>query len=72
MYIIIAPIQIKPGFKDQFIAAVTEDAQGRTSSSFATPSRTGVPRDRRGQAAEHPTSGLQIVNGHDLTREPSL
>ena len=28
MYVIIAPIQIKPGFKDQFIAAVTEDAQG--------------------------------------------
>ena len=27
MYIIIAPIQIKPGFKDQFIASVTEDAQ---------------------------------------------
>jgi (4S)-4-hydroxy-5-phosphonooxypentane-2,3-dione isomerase len=28
MYVIIAPIQIKPGFKDQFITAVTEDAQG--------------------------------------------
>ena len=28
MYVIIAPIQIKPEFKDQFIAAITEDAQG--------------------------------------------
>jgi (4S)-4-hydroxy-5-phosphonooxypentane-2,3-dione isomerase len=28
MYVITAPIQIKPGFKEPFIAAVTEDAQG--------------------------------------------
>jgi autoinducer 2-degrading protein len=27
MYVIIAPIQIKEGYKDQFIAAVTEDAR---------------------------------------------
>jgi hypothetical protein len=112
MYVIIAPIQIKPGFKEPFIAAVTEDAQGSvrdepgclrfdviqdandatasgsmkciktrrrpkptrkrpTSSSFAIPSRTGALRDRRGQAGERPTSGLQIVNGNDLTRELS-
>jgi autoinducer 2-degrading protein len=113
MYVIIAPIRIKPGFKDQFIAAVTEDAQGSVRDEpgclrfdviqdandvdriwlyevykdeaafqahtqaphvlkFRDTSRTGVLRDRREQGAGPPTSGLQMANGNDRTREPSL
>ena len=32
MYVIIAPIQIKAGFKEQFIAAVTEDARSSVAN----------------------------------------
>ena len=32
MYVIIAPIQIKAGYKDQFIEAVVEDARSSTAN----------------------------------------
>ena len=32
MYVIVAPIQIKPGYKDQFIEAVVEDARSSVNN----------------------------------------
>ena len=32
MYVIVAPIQIKPGYKDQFIEAVVEDARSSVAN----------------------------------------
>ena len=32
MYVIVAPIQIKPGYKDQFIEAVVEDARSSAAN----------------------------------------
>src|SRR4030095_15945129 len=32
MYVIVAPLQIKPGYKDQFIEAVVEDARSSAAN----------------------------------------
>ena len=32
MYVIVAPIQIKAGFKDQFVEAVVEDARSSAAN----------------------------------------
>jgi hypothetical protein len=53
-------------------AAFQAHTQAPHFLKFRDTIRAGAPRDRRGQAEERPTPGLQIVNGNDLTRELSL
>ena len=77
MYIIIAPIQIKEGHKDEFVAAMLDDARGSVNDELgchrfdviqdgADPNRIWLYEVYDDEAASKPTCKLPISSNGEI------